>query len=51
MIIIIGYSCFSLSFLLHVQYLPGATAYSGAQFGEGAGPVVMDDIRCQVYGQ
>ena len=24
----------------------GATAYSNARFGEGTGPIVMDDVGC-----
>ena len=26
--------------------LPGATAFTGARFGQGTGPIVMDEVRC-----
>ena len=29
-----------------VMNLPGATAYSSARFGQGRGPIVMDEVRC-----
>ena len=28
------------------MFMLGATAYTGAQFGAGAGPIVMNDVRC-----
>ena len=29
-----------------IMNLPGATAYSWARFGQGRGPIVMDEVRC-----
>ena len=27
-------------------HFPGATAYSDGRFGQGTGPIVMDEVRC-----
>ena len=29
--------------------MAGATAYSSARFGAGAGPIVMDNVLCRSY--
>ncbi len=29
-----------------IPLVSGATAYRGARFGEGTGPIIMDDVQC-----
>jgi hypothetical protein len=32
--------------MIIIIHFPGATAYAGARFGQGTGPIVMDEVRC-----
>ena len=33
-------------YCMHAHTLPGATAFANARFGQGTGPIVMDEVRC-----
>ena len=41
------YISFCIAYRLIIFYLAvGATAYASARFGQGVGPIVMDDVLC-----
>ena len=45
-VVTIAAQCFRRVVCRHLGYAGTAYAYTNAYFGEGRGPIILDDVRC-----